>query len=490
MGKINKSNLGYLGEDFQYKLISAFIDDSGFFRDFYSIIDPNMFTETYLRTIVGVMKDYYYRRESVPNYETILILLREKAHNEEDVQYFEESINKLKKTSSAGREEIEDLAEKFFRQQDMIRASNELRQIAGEGDLDKFDECQAIIERLINTRRQEDNVSSPLQSVDDDLSKESIVTIPTGISQLDEALGGGLDKGKMGIIIGSMGFGKTSMTTAFAANAATYKCEANNFEGFKVLQIVFEDTHRDIHRKYFAKISGVESRFLNRDEETTNSVKEMLETSEESEFIDSNIKIVRYPSGELTATDIKGKIKKFINEGFKPDLVIVDYFGCLAPERGTTKEDITTRESATMRKFENMAPDLDIALWIPVQGNRESITAEIITNDKISGSIAKSQIAQVVISIARSQDDMANNIATLSLLKNRGGLGALTLKGIVFNNGTCDIHSEDAIDFSSPAEYNAFVTSKEKEIQKNMIQEARKPYKLSSGNIPNEDIPF
>ena len=57
MNKIVKNSLGFLGVDFQYKLISSFMYDSNFFKDLDSIIDQNMFTETYLKTIVGVMKD-------------------------------------------------------------------------------------------------------------------------------------------------------------------------------------------------------------------------------------------------------------------------------------------------------------------------------------------------------------------------------------------------------------------------------------------------
>ena len=131
-------------------------------------------------------------------------------------------------------------------------------------------------------------------------------------------------------------------------------------------------------------------------------MREILNNSEDKETLNNNIRIVRFPSGEKSASDIREFIRKLIREGFKPDLVIVDYFGCVAPEPGTSKDDITARESATMRKFENMAPELDIAMWIPVQGNRDSITAELVTNDKIGGSIAKNQIAQVVLSITRS----------------------------------------------------------------------------------------
>lgn len=478
MATINKDNFGYLGLDFQYKLIKIFITEPDYFVDFHQFINQNAFTDPYLKTVVGVMKDYYSRNETVPGYSQVLIGLREKSRTEDDIQYYEETINKIKKASTEGIYEISRIAENFFKQQEMIKVANKIKEIAGSGNLDKFDECNAMWENISNIKRRDTDTSAPLENIDSDLSQEDIVSIPTGIKRLDEALGGGLDKGKVGIIIGSMGFGKTSMTTCMAANAATTKAADNNYEGYKVLQIIFEDTHRDIHRKYFSKISQVETINLNKDKETTERVREILRNSPDSELINNNIRIMRFHSGEKSASDIRSEIKKKINEGFCPDMVIVDYFGCVAPEPGMgSKDDITKTEGTTMRKFETMAQDLNIAMWIPVQGNRDSITAELVTNDKIGGSIAKNQIAQVVISITRSIDDQAQNRASLALLKNRSGLAGLTLNGIVFNNGTCTISSEDAVEFDSPYAYNEEAVEQEERRMEDMVREARGTYK-------------
>lgn len=477
MATVNKDNFGYLGLDFQYKLIKIFITEPDYFVDFNQFINQNAFTDPYLKTIVGVMKDYFHKHEVVPGYDMIMIELRSKARTDDDVQYYEETIGKIKKASTEGIYEISRLAENFFKQQEMIKVANKVKEIAGSGNLDKFDECNQMWENIMNIKRRDTDTTSPLENIENDLSQESIVSVPTGIKRLDEELGGGLDKGKLGIIIGSMGFGKTSMTTCIAANAATTRTEDNNYEGYKVLQIVFEDTHRDIHRKYFAKMSQVETRELNKDPNTTDRVREILHNHPDRELINNNIRIMRLHSGEKSASDIRQIIKQKINEGFYPDLVIVDYFGCVAPEPGYSKEDITKSESKTMRKFETMAQDLNIAMWIPVQGNRDSITAELVTNDKIGGSIAKNQIAQVVISISRSMDDQANNRASLSLLKNRSGLAGLTLNGIVFNNGTCTISSEDAVEFDNPLAYNEFAVEQEEKRMEDMVRESRGTFK-------------
>jgi replicative DNA helicase len=477
MSKINKNNLEYLGTEFQYRLIKACIEDAGFFRDLNGVIDQNMFTETYLRTIVGVMKEYYTKQESVPSYKLIEIEIRQKITDEDEIQYYTEALDKIQKTTTEGYKEIEDMAERFFFQQNLMKVSNEIKMMAGGGDLAKYEACKKLLEDALAVGRKNDNTSTPFQSIDDDLSPESVVTIPTGINKLDASLGGGIDKGKVGLIICPMGCGKTSMTTCLAANAARYKCKQNDFEGYKVLQICFEDMPRDLHRKYIANVTGVEARNLNESVSTTEAVKKQLRESPDFNLLNNNIQILNLFTGEETATSIKNKIKKKINEGFKPDVVIIDYFECIECEPGYSKSDVTEREGRTMRKFENMAKELDLALWIPTQGNRESISAELVTNDKVGGSIRKNQIAQVVLSITRSVDDVRNKRATLSILKNRTGEAGLTLNGVFFDNGTCTINTDDVIEFDDAFGYNEHVHDVETKQRTSMIQDARKAYK-------------
>jgi len=480
MGNIKengKSNLGYLGIEFQYRLINAFFVEQGFFSDLNSIIDQNMFTDAYLRGIVMIIKEYYKKYGSVPSYDMLTIKVNEKSLTDDDRQYYVETIDKLKHTSIDGYKEIEDMAERFFKQQNLIKVANKLKTIASDGDLSKYDECQKLLEDTMAIGRKSNDETHPFDNIEGDLSQESVTTIPTGIDKLDEILGGGLDKGKVGLIICAMGMGKTSMTTCIAANAAAYRCDKNNNEGYKVLQLIFEDKKRDLRRKYIAKASQVESKDLSKTEEGAEYVKDLLSKYPDREIINNNVIIKKLDTGEVKASDIREIVKKKTNEGFKPDLLVIDYFECIEGEYGSTKSDITEREGKTMRKFENMAEELDVAIWLPTQGNRESISSELVTNDKVGGSIRKNQIAQVVLSITRSVDDIKNKRATIAVLKNRSGGAGYILNGILFDNGTCTITTDNVIDFDSALAYNDYAKEKEEELKENIKNEAKKLYK-------------
>ena len=94
------------------------------------------------------------------------------------------------------------------------------------------------------------------------------------------------------------------------------------------MQIVFEDRVKQIQRKHFGRITGFEAKDLSKPG-IIEQVREQLAKYPDRELLQKNLRIVRLPSGEKTADDIKRLIIKLKNLGFSPDLVIVDYFECL-----------------------------------------------------------------------------------------------------------------------------------------------------------------
>jgi replicative DNA helicase len=285
----------------------------------------------------------------------------------------------------------------------------------------------------------------PFDHIAETLSDDYRIPIPTGIGKIDEALEGGLGKGELGVIIGPTSFGKTSLTTAMASHAAC--------SGYKVLQIVFEDRIKQIQRKHLGRITGIEAKDLSKPE-NIDKVRETIENFPDKEKLNENLRIVKFPSGEKTARQIERFIKKLINSGFKPDLTIIDYFECLEHEVDRSNSNEFSQEGKTMRRFEAMAGELDMAIWIPSQGTKDSINLELVTMDKIGGSVKKAQIAHVIMSIARTVDDIANNKATIAILKNRAGKSGKVFNNVEFNNGTCRISTDNVDELDSLFELN------------------------------------
>lgn len=443
-----RNNLGFLGEAFQYQLVHEFMSNHTFFEDLSPIVDQNMFTDPNLRVFVGVMKNYYERNGNVPNAEMMDIELRNLSHSDKEIETYCAVLDKILSSPSVGGDRIQELAQKFFRQQNIVKAANEILKIAGDGNTNRYDEVIGLLNDALTKGTHNDFGECVFDHLNETLSDDYRIPIPTGIDKIDKTLEGGLGKGELGVIIAPSGAGKTSLTTAMASYAATFRCQQNNYEGFKVLQIVFEDRIKQIQRKHIGRITNIESKDLSK-LDNIDIVREKIKEFADSEMLQNNLRIVKFASGEKTARDIKRFIEKLTNNGFKPDLVIVDYFECLAhePNRDSTNE--FEKEGKTMRIFEAMVGELDIAMWIPSQGTKDSINLELVTMDKIGGSVKKAQIAHIILSIARTVDDIANSKATIAVLKNRAGASGKVFDNVDFNNGTCRISTDNVDEMDS-----------------------------------------
>jgi replicative DNA helicase len=143
--------------------------------------------------------------------------------------------------------------------------------------------------------------------------------------------------------------------------------------------------------------------------------------------------MIKVASDSLTISDIKGKIRKLASEGFKTDLLVLDYVDCISAEKSTNGEE-WKGEGSIMRSLEGMTTEFDMAIWTATQGSRDSISSEVVTSDQMGGSIKKAQIAHVILSIAKTLEQKEHDLATLTLLKSRIGKDGVIFQNCKFDN--------------------------------------------------------
>lgn len=220
----------------------------------------------------------------------------------------------------------------------------------------------------------------------------------------------------------------TTILTKFANHAYNM--------GFNVLQIFFEDNPKIIQRKHFTCWTKVSPDELSeRKEYVLNSVKS-LQGSLKNRLI-----LKKLPSDTLTPSAIKTQIRKLIAEGVKIDMICLDYIDCILPER---IENEWKGEGSVIRAFEAMCSELDIVVWSAVQGNRQSISSDVVTNDQMGGSIKKAQVGHVIISIAKSLQQKEHKLATLALTKSRIGTDGVVFENCKFDNEMLEIDTESS----------------------------------------------
>ncbi len=466
---IDKTNLGYLGSEFQYRLVKCFIEEPGYFASIYSVVEQNTFTEPLLRQFVGALKDYYNTTSATPSYETMLILLKQRARMESELEEWDDLVAHLKEITSEGSIATEETATRFFKQQNMIKVANDIIKKTQDGDLDHYEECAKMMEDVLHVGEEDDLGFNPYDIIDEVMHPNADIPIPTGVKHIDDLLNGGLYKGHLGLVLGPSGFGKTTYSTAIASYASTYPCDLNDNKGWKVLQICFEDDMKSISKKHFSRITQVEARDLT-NPAFVSEAREVIEEFVDKDMFRNNLVIKKFKTNTKSVDDIRSFIKKLINSGFRPDEVILDYFECLKLVRKDRNDSKWDLQESAMRQLEVLAEEFNVALWIMTQGNKESFASEIVRMDQAGGSVTKVQIGHVILSIARSLDDMDNNKATIAMLKNRQGKSGPVFKDIKFNNGTSTISCDEVEEFDNSLTYQETMANRAEETRMHLMK--------------------
>ena len=88
------------------------------------------------------------------------------------------------------------------------------------------------------------------------------------------------------------------------------------------------------------------------------------------------------------------------------------------------------------------------------QGNRQSISSEVVTTDQMGGSIKKAQVGHVIISVAKSLQQKEMKLATIAITKSRIGDDGVVFENCKFDNGMLEIDTESSVTFLGLEEQN------------------------------------
>ena len=154
------------------------------------------------------------------------------------------------------------------------------------------------------------------------------------------------------------------------------------------------------------------------------------------------LELLKLPSDDVTISKLKSSIRKMIADGFKPDIILIDYVDCISPEKSSHTDEEWKNDGPIMRSLEAMTNEFDVAIWTATQGNRESLSAEIVTIDQMGGSIKKAQIGHVIISIAKTLEQKEHNLATVTINKSRVGPDGIVFSNCKFNNEYIEINTD------------------------------------------------
>ena len=429
---MSNKNFEYLGNTFQLQLLNQIILDKDFSHSIIDVIEPSHFENKYFKTLLQLVKEYYVKYDCTPSYETLSQMVKSEFPQELMLKILNDTIKQIQTASTEGASFVQEKSLKFCKQQELQKAITKSQKILDSGEFENYDKLEELVRSALQVGENGNKIEDVFQNLEDVLNEDFRHPIPMGITGIDKLLKGGLAKGELGVILAPTGVGKTTVLSKIANSAF------NN--GYNVLQLFFEDNPKVIQRKHFTMWTGIPP------DELPLHREEVLEKARQvKEEMTNKLFLKKLPSDQFTMTQIKNMIRKMVADGHKIDMIVLDYIDCIVPDRNMGDE--WKSEGSVMRGYEAMCHELGVVGWTATQGNRSSISSEVVTTDQMGGSIKKAQVGHVIISVAKTLQQKEMNLATIAITKSRVGKDGVIFENCKFNNELLDIDTESSVTF-------------------------------------------
>jgi len=427
-----EKNFGYLGNTFQLQLLNNIILYKDFAASIVDVLEPKYFDNQYFKLIMQMTKEYYHKYEHAPSFSTLEQITKSEVTSPMAQKMVLDMINQVNETPNDGYQYVQEKSLKFCKQQELQKVMTKAQKIIDKGDFESYDYLEEMVREALQVGEVDTGTADVFFNLDEVLDDDFRHPIPIGIPGIDNLLKGGLAKGEIGVILAPTGVGKTTVLSKISNNAFNL--------GYNVLQIFFEDNPKIIQRKHFTMLTKIAPDNLSlHKEEVLEKVRQIKENAP------NRLILKKLPSDTLTMNQIKNQIRKMMAEGTKIDMVVVDYIDCIVPDKNLGDE--WKSEGSVMRGFESMCHELDIAGWTATQGNRSSISSEVVTTDQMGGSIKKAQVGHVIISVAKSLQQKEMNLATIAITKSRIGKDGIVFENCKFDNEMLEIDTDSSVTF-------------------------------------------
>lgn len=407
MEKINKSFLEKI-------IIKAIISDSEFLSRVSDNID-NIFSSAAYNEISLFYKNFYNKFNKLPTLEELKLY----SSNNEFLNSLKTVYNDTQNIDLAKIDKniLYLNAESFVKEKLAINTLNNIIDKFQSGSIDpaelvnKFEKIAGISFLFDSGYNIYNDVNRYIESLKDDTNR-----IPTGFSEIDKNINGGIPaKGKcIAIVTAPTNMGKSIMLANIAVNAAK--------QGKNVLIISLEMSEEVYASRIYTDLYDLPINAL------------PLMGAELKERINNNrygeILIKEFPTGALTVSQLDSYIDSLYKAGHKFDLVCVDYLTLLnAPGAENSNEagrQITRKLRALTYKYE-------IPFWTACQINRDGMKEGTPELQHIAESIAIAADADLIVSLHQQPEDKEMNIMRLSFLKSRLGNKGFTIN-LYFNH--------------------------------------------------------
>lgn len=397
------NHLNQYGVSFQVKVLSSLLKHKEFLQSIYDILEEDYFDNPAHKWIVEQVLKYYYKYHTTATLDVFQVEVK-KIENEVLRVSVIEQLKEAYKVSNEDREFVEQEFSNFCKNQQLKKALLSSVELLEKG---QYDDIRYLIDSALKAG-QDKNIGHEYEKDTETryrIDERSPQATPW--PHINELLQGGLGNGDYGLIFGNPGGGKSWMLVALGAMVVA--------KGGTVLHYTLELSESYVGKRYDAVFTGIRVPDLG---------KHRAEVDEAVSKLPGKLIIKEFSMGKATINTIESHIRKTIDLGHKPDLIIIDYVDLLKSRRSSRdrKDEIDDNHIAS----KGLARELKLPIWSVSQVNRAGAKEDVIEGDKAAGSYDKTMIADFSMSLSRKRQDKAKGTGRVHIMKNRYGKDGMT----------------------------------------------------------------
>lgn len=417
-------------------IIENLLSSKDIFARCSGIVQSKYFEPEY-RPAVSFITDYFSKYKALPSLEIV------KA--ETDIEFTSQAI-----TSDVIKYTCESV-EKFCREQAMMNAIMDSAE-----ELQGKDPNMGKIEALVRAAQA---VSLPkdlgiefFENPEDRLKSyiDSEVPLPTYIEALDKHLDGGPHRKTLTLFSANSGVGKSVMLANLGVNYSK--------QGYNVLYISLELSEQMIDLRLSSIATGTHVKHWKENiPEISHKILNLREKGAGS------YRIKRMARGTKT-NDIRSYIKTYeLENGYLPDILIIDYLDLMAPNEGSKNQNLSDEDKKKSEELAELLFDIDAVGLSASQQNRGALDNPDPNQGVIAGGLTKVNTVDNYISLYMNPAMRLNGQMILFFLKTRSSDGVGKQEEVVFHPTTLIINDRHGTSKPVPI---AIVDNKKKYPQK------------------------
>ena len=234
----------------------------------------------------------------------------------------------------------------------------------------------------------------------------------SGYDKLDNYIEGGFATKECYTVLSPTGRGKTALLCNFGVAALRAKK--------RVLFITLEMSDKQICHRFDSIICGFSATEIASSGEVQTGLVKTLNGYTAAPYVK------QFTRGSLTLSGLRTYLDRFNNEVWKPDVVILDWLGCLKFK--TTYEKRHEQMAEAADELVNISREYEITLITAHQTNRSAVSQDSFDYASVSESFASLFGLDIVMSLGASNEAKDAGKRTLGLLKNRCGPDSVQVK--------------------------------------------------------------